>query len=353
MKPNRRNFLLTSTGGVACLAMPCSLEAKESKPKIKIGQIGTGHPHAAGKMAALRKLPELFDVVGVVETDPKLRKQAEANKVYANLKWLTEDQLLGLDGLTAVAVETEVANLVSTAARCIQANKHVHLDKPGGAAHDEYRTMRLLAEDKHRVVQMGYMFRYNTAFEQVYYAAKNGWLGELFEGHGVISKKISKSSRDALAKQPGGAMYELGCHLIDSLIYLFGMPKKITPFTHKGRDGLLDNMLAVFEFESATATIRSSVNEPQGFRRRQFTVVGNQGVADIRPLEPPKLELLLEKPYGKFVRGVNHIELSKPVGRYDGEFRDLAAVLHGEKEFEWSAKHDVAVHAAVLEASGL
>ena len=353
MNPNRRNFLCTTTSGAASLAVPHSLKAKEDKPKIKIGQIGTGHPHAAGKMAAIRKLPELFEVVGVVETDPKLRKQAETNKTYANLKWLTEDQLLNHDGLTAVAVETEVANLVSTASRCIQANKHVHLDKPGGAEHDEYRSTRMLAERKSRIVQMGYMFRYNAGFELVYHAAKNGWLGELFEGHGVMSKKISSGSRIALAKQPGGAMYELGCHLIDSLIYLFGIPKKITPFTRKGKDDLLDNMLAVFEFESGTATIRSSVNEPQGFRRRQFTVVGTEGVADIRPLESPKLELLLEKPHGKFVRGVNQVELSKSDGRYDGEFRDLAAAIYGEKEFEWSATHDVAVHAAVLQASGI
>ena len=47
-------------------------------PKIKIGQIGVGHAHAAGKMDVYRKSPE-YEVVGVVEPDEKLKRQAEAN----------------------------------------------------------------------------------------------------------------------------------------------------------------------------------------------------------------------------------------------------------------------------------
>ena len=36
---------------------------------IKIGQIGLGHNHGEGKMKAVRKFPELFEVVGICEQD--------------------------------------------------------------------------------------------------------------------------------------------------------------------------------------------------------------------------------------------------------------------------------------------
>lgn len=36
------------------------------KPRIKIAQIGIGHNHAKGKMASLRKLSDVYEVVGVV-----------------------------------------------------------------------------------------------------------------------------------------------------------------------------------------------------------------------------------------------------------------------------------------------
>ena len=38
--------------------------------KIKIGQIGIGHNHGSAKMAAVRKFPELFEVVGYAEENP-------------------------------------------------------------------------------------------------------------------------------------------------------------------------------------------------------------------------------------------------------------------------------------------
>ena len=41
--------------------------ASGSPDRIKIGQIGTDHEHADGKMSTLRKLPEHYEVVGVVD----------------------------------------------------------------------------------------------------------------------------------------------------------------------------------------------------------------------------------------------------------------------------------------------
>ena len=35
--------------------------------KIKIGQIGIGHNHGEGKMLAVQKFPELFEVIGYAE----------------------------------------------------------------------------------------------------------------------------------------------------------------------------------------------------------------------------------------------------------------------------------------------
>ena len=39
--------------------------------KIKIGQIGIGHNHGSEKMRALRAHPDVFEVVGVTEPDPR------------------------------------------------------------------------------------------------------------------------------------------------------------------------------------------------------------------------------------------------------------------------------------------
>ena len=93
-------------------------------PRIKIGQVGLAHPHAAGKLGAIRALPEEFELVGVVEPEAALRGRAKG------VKFITEMQLLETEGLQAVAIETAVRDLVPAAARVIASGRHIHLDKP-------------------------------------------------------------------------------------------------------------------------------------------------------------------------------------------------------------------------------
>ncbi|MFH1924838.1 MAG: Gfo/Idh/MocA family oxidoreductase [Planctomycetota bacterium] len=324
--------------------------------RVKIGQIGTAHAHAAGKMSTLRKLAEEFDVVGVVEPDPERRRTMENNPVYRGLEWMTEEQLLGARGLQAVAVETAVGDLVPTAARCVAAGMHLHLDKPAGESLHAFKTVLDEATRRKLTVQMGYMFRHNPAFEFCFRAIREGWLGQVFELHGVISKMIDPAKRLELANFAGGTMFELGCHLIDAMVAALGKPDRVTPYvrhTRPDQDPLADNMLAVFEYPKATATIRSAVVEVEGFRRRQFVVCGDRGTVDVRPLEPPKLLLALTEPRGRFKRGYQEVELPAMPGRYDDQLVDLARIVRGEKETDYPPSHDLAVHEAILLAGGL
>src|SRR5436190_2177569 len=180
MRPTmlRRDFLAAS---LMAACSPGAFAAEPGSNRIKIGQIGTGHGHAAGKMSTMRKLSDLFEVVGVVESDPKLRAAAEKEKAYAGVKWLSEAELLATSSLKVVAVETEVRDLLVTARRCVDAGKHVLLDKPAGESLSQFRELLETAGRKKVVVQMGYMFRYNPAFKLLYRAVREGWLGPVFE----------------------------------------------------------------------------------------------------------------------------------------------------------------------------
>ena len=176
---------------------------------------------------------------------------------------MSEDDLLGTEGLQAVAVETEVRDLVATAMRCLEAGMHVHLDKPAGASMPACRALHAAAAEKTRVIQMGYMLRYNPAFQLCYRAVREGWLGDVFELHTVMSKTSGAGARRQIAEFSGGAMFELGCHIIDSAVYILGRPERVTPFLRRTREGegdqLADNCLAVFGYPGATATIRSAL----------------------------------------------------------------------------------------------
>ena len=134
---DRRHFL-TSAISASALSVgapwlrPNTTAAGQARQRIKVGQIGIGHNHASAKMATFRKLSDQYEVVGVVEPDAEWRKKRGSDSAYRDLPWMTEEQLLNTKGLAVVAVETDVRDLVPTAARCIAAGMHLHLDKPGG-----------------------------------------------------------------------------------------------------------------------------------------------------------------------------------------------------------------------------
>ena len=331
----RRTFLSAACATTAL--------ANASSPKLRIGQIGTEHAHAGGKMEAIRSLTELWEVVGV--TGPK---------GYEGVKSMMVEELLAVPDLKAVAVETILEASCPMALRCIEAGKHVHLDKPGAVDHAEFKAMRLAAEQKGLTVQMGYMLRYNPAFELLFQAVRDGWLGEITEIDAAMGKLADPGTRQKIGELAGGGLFELGCHVIDAVLTLLGKPSAVNSFaTPVGKDDVKDNQMAVLQYPKATAVIRCNHADPFGGPRRRFNVTGTEGTFEIVPLESGKVNLSLTKARGSYKKGMQTFQLDVPKGRYDREFIDLAKIVRGEKKLAWDAAHDIAVHETLLRAAGI
>jgi predicted dehydrogenase len=327
--------------------------ARPRPPRIKIGQIGVGHAHAS-KLSVYRR-SEDYEVVGLVEPDDRLRGEAQSKEVYRGLPWMTRGQLLDVPGLQAVLVETRVSDLLEAAEACVGARLHVHLDKPAGESLPRYRRILEAATKKHLWVQMGYMYRYNPAVVLLRDVLRRGWLGEVFEVHAVMSKVVGPAERTALAEYRGGIMFELGCHVIDLVVGVLGAPMKVTPYPrHSSRrdDGLLDNMLVVFQYPGATATVKSSALEVDGLERRHLVVCGTEGTFHIQPLDRPAARVALSTPHGSFRKGYQDVPFPEYT-RYVEDAADMARVIRGEKAIDFTPRHDLAVQTAVLQASGL
>lgn len=338
----RRNLLLASSA----LAWSPTLAAS---PRLRIGQIGTEHAHAAGKMEAIRNLPDLYEVAGIAS------KTAPQGNAFSGLPLMSEAALLAAPGLQAVAIETRVEDSCAAALRAIQAGKHIHLDKPGSLEHESFKSMRLGADKRGLVVQMGYMLRYNPAFELLFQASREGWLGEITEIDGMMGKLADSRTRKSIGELPGGGMFELGCHMIDAVITLLGKPGKVIPVSTPTQpaDGVKDNQLAVLEYAKTTVTLRCNHADPFGGPRRRFQVTGTKGSIEIMPMESGELVARFTEAHAPYKKGEQKVKLEVPKGRYDREFVDLAKVIRGEKLLAWDAAHDIAVHETVLRAAGV
>ncbi|MEM6917266.1 MAG: Gfo/Idh/MocA family oxidoreductase, partial [Verrucomicrobiota bacterium] len=241
----RRTFLSCAA------ATPIAGFAASTKPKLKYLQIGVGHPHA--NKIGVYEASDDWEVVGIVEEDPDLLAAAKEDPTYRDFPFLTLEEGLNTKGLAVVGIETEVRDLLRYAEIAINAGFHIHLDKPAGASFPRFSELMKMADAKGLVVQMGYMYRFNPAIEMLHRILKAGWLGEVFETHAVMSKVMPPASRQAVDEFAGGTMFELGCHIIDLTVGVLGVPDKVTAYSRRvvdsEEDSLVDNMLAVLEYE--------------------------------------------------------------------------------------------------------
>ena len=325
--------------------------------KIRIGQVGLAHAHGEGKMNAVRKFPELFDVVGFCETNDELVKKSMEKEAYKNLARMSEEELLA--NVDAVLIECEVNKLTEVAQRCINAGKHIHLDKPTTGSVEQYTKIINTAKENKLIVQLGYMYRYNPAIVKCFEMIKDGKIGQIHSINAEMSTHHYMDSKERMAKRNGGTMFIMGSHLIDLVVYLLGEPERVTSFLkHTGIDGVdfADNNLAVLEYKKALARIYSSSVEVNGWGRRQFVVCGELGTISILPIENDVSmtfsDINMTKSHYEDIKEKIEVSDIPKDCRYDTMVQDFAEYINGTKENPFTYEHEIAVHKVITQVCG-
>jgi predicted dehydrogenase len=101
---------------------------------------------------------------------------------------------------------------------------------------------------------------------------------------------------------PGrGVVYDLGSHLIDQVVYTFGLPKRITGFVGSQREhnptGNEDSCTVLLHYDGMMATVKAGVISLEAAQLR-FWIRGQDGsykkVRSSHIFSNPKLDLLTE-----------------------------------------------------------
>ena len=325
--------------------------------KIKIGQIGIGHNHGEGKMLAVRKFPELFEIVGYAEENPRWVEKRGRLGGYGDLPRLSVEEVI--EKSDAILIESDVWDLTKYAKLCVDAGKHIHMDKPASGSLEEYKYVLDTAKAKDLVVQLGYMYRYNPAVKRCLEQVEKGDLGEIYSINAEMSTFHETQYKKWLTNFGGGIMYILGSHLVDLIVYVLGEPRKITSFLQStGLDGIHfpDNTLAVLEYDKALARIFVSSVEVNGFGRRQLMVSGSRGTVNICPLERPITMTysdlsIADAPYEDRKRMIP-FEDNTGSCRYDEMMQDFYSYIVGRKKNPFSYEHDYRVQKVLDEIVG-
>ena len=184
--------------------------------------------------------------------------------------------------------------------------------------------------------------------------ARSGFLGHVFAIRAHMSTSIDAEAHRRISVHPGGVFYDKAGHVLDQIVWILGRPDRVTSFMRRDVstvEGFTDNGLAVFEYESAMATIDIAAMEPHPTARR-FEVYGDRGSAIMEPYEPADtLRLCLAEPSGSFPAGVSTIRLEDRK-RYVASLEAFVKDLRGEKAPDRSLDHELLVQETLLRATG-
>ena len=324
---------------------------------IRIGHVGTLHDHSIGKLRSVHKLSDTFDVVGIVVEDEERREQLRREYPYSLYPFISEDELLNR-GCDAVMVEGFEYELPHTAMRFIQNGIPVHIDKPAGRDIDVFESALRIAKLKKVPVQMAYMYRYNPAVQKCLEMISQGQLGDILSVTAIMNTGHPPEKQQWLHNFKGGIMFFLGCHMLDLIYRIQGIPLSITPFLKEACiDGVCteNQATAVLEYKHGISIAQANSCEINGYGRRQLVVSGSKGTFEIRPLEriPRAFYTGIDEavPFEDKRTELTFSPVTDAV-RYDAMMLDFAAMVRGETENNYSYEYELQLQKIVLACCG-
>ncbi len=164
-----------------------------------------------------------FELVAIVE-----RSKNDVLKDYPGVQQVREiDVILNHPEIELIVVNTPNYTHFEYAKAALNAGKHVLIEKPLSVLRSEAEELFSLAFRKNLKVFAYQNRRFDSDYKSVKQVLESGKLGKIVEGHFRFDRYRDEISYKFFKEQqiPGaGILYDLGAHIIDQAISLFGVP---------------------------------------------------------------------------------------------------------------------------------
>lgn len=151
-----------------------------------------------------------------------------AQEKYPGVKiFRTLEEMLADDAVDLVVVNTPSITHFDFAKKSLLAGKHIIVEKPFTATIPQAEELIALAKKINKKISVYQNRRYDSDYRTVKKILDEGWLGKIVDAEIHYDRFNPALSSKAHKEAPGpgvGCLYDLGSHLIDQAIQLFGMP---------------------------------------------------------------------------------------------------------------------------------
>ena len=225
---------------------------------ICVGLIGYGYAGRTFHAPLVRATPGL-DLVAVSSSRPE--------RVTSDLADIdvvaTARELIARPSVDLVVIAAPPGVHAPLAAAALRAGKHVVVDKPMAPTLEEARATAALARKSEPVLAVFQNRRWDGDFLALTDLLSRGVLGDVshFESH---FDRYRPTVRDRCRERPGagaGLWHDLGPHLVDQALQLFGLPDRVVASLAAQRAGsqLDDWAHVILEYNRLRAILHASV----------------------------------------------------------------------------------------------
>ncbi len=241
---------------------------------INAGLVGYGLAGSVFHAPLIGSVPQLRLSKVVTSRRDQVAKDLPGVAAVADIKDVLDDPFIDL-----LVIASPSAKHYEHATAALLAGKHVVVDKPFATSAREADELIALAESQGLILTVFQNRRWDGDYLTARHAIEQGWLGKVFH-YEVHFDRFRPQIKAGWREEPGpgsGILYDLGAHLIDQSLHLFGMPRAVTAdiIAQRADAKVEDYFHLVLDYAPLRVILHSATLVPHPGPR--FTVHGDGG----------------------------------------------------------------------------
>jgi scyllo-inositol 2-dehydrogenase (NADP+) len=226
---------------------------------IRVGVIGFGLAGEVFHAPTIRAVPGMELACVLERSGNRAKEKYPEVRVARSLDEMLADTTIGL-----FVVASPHNTHFDFARRCLAAGRDVAVDKPFAVTLAEAEELIALAKEKKRLLTVYQNRRWDGDFKTVKSIVEGGALGRVVEYEGRFERfrPELRAGNWRERDEPGnGMLLELGPHLVDQALVLFGTPQTVTGQVFRQRAGsqVDDAFDVILQYPEVRASLRARI----------------------------------------------------------------------------------------------